>query len=364
MAIYNRALTQDQINQNFEAGVGQKRHLLFKVGHLAQNNELPDSTYIWMEAGEFDNFAYYFANPKLIVLGNNPTPTTISGVTIGGMSIGVNGKIATVGQVYLNMNKSITMDLSTERVFDLIDQNGSGVIDGEQRDDIPTSATGTIIPKQYGPDGSPADQFYLTFENFNGAQGVSSDDGVLTGSLGYDYGPATTGLPLSSNYIAGVRTFEEINATMAELTDIAITDPAVRPVFLNLQQQLPSVADLQGFLASHQMGITKLALTYCGELVDDSTERSDVFGTIDLGTAFDTSTSQNNIVDALYNQMIGQNITGQPTRTEVGDLLVGTGGILERLSASCTGSCGATRNATILKSMCVSVLSSAAVTTQ
>jgi hypothetical protein len=238
----------------------------------------------------------------------------------------------------------------------------TATIDSVLTTDIPVKATGTIIAKQNGPNADPPDQFYLTFENFAGVEGAQSENGTPI-PLSYSYAAPVQGLP-NSNFIAGMRIFEEINAAMAELTDISVTNPAVRPTFIELQQQLPSGPALEAFLASNQMGVAKLALTYCGELVDDAAERDDVFGTIDLATVFDTPTSQASIVTTLYNRMIGQNIAGQPTLAEISDLLIGTGGLLEQLSAGCSGSCGATRNATILKSMCVSVLSSAAVTTQ
>jgi mono/diheme cytochrome c family protein len=365
VAIYNRALTEEEITQNLEAGVGQKFHLLFKVGHLSA--DLPDTSYIWFEVAEFDNYSYLFANPAFIVLdpsdGSPITPTSISNLNIQGMRIGVNGRLATAGQAFLNMNESISMpnltDTNNARYVNLIGTT-SATIDGVLTNNIPVKATGTIIAKQNGPNADPPDQFYLTFENFAGVQGAQSENGTPI-PLNYSYPAPVAGLA-NSNFIAGMRIFEEINATMAELTDIPVTDPAVRPTFIELQQQLPSGPALEGFLASNQMGTAKLALTYCGELVDDANERADIFGNIDLATVFDTPTSQANIVNTLYNRMIGQNIAGQPTLTEVSDLLIGPGGLLERLCPS--GNCDATRNATILKSMCVSVLSSATVTTQ
>jgi len=365
VAIYNRALTQEEITQNLDAGVGQKFHLLFKVGHLSPN--LPDTSYIWFEVGEFDDYSYLFANPAFIVLdpedGSAITPTSFSALTIKGMRIGVNGKLAAIGQAFLNMDESISMpDLSDSNNlrYESLIATGSARIDGVDVNDIPVKATGTIISKQRGPNANPADQFYLTFEDFAGVANAISNNGTPI-DLNYSYADPVQGLA-NSNYIAGIRIFEEINATMAELTDIAVTDPAVRPIFIELQQQLPSGAALEGFLASNQMGVAKLALTYCGELVDDANERNDIFGNIDLATVFDTPTSQANIVSTLYNRMIGENIAGQPTLTEVSDLLIGTGGLLDQLCPA--GNCDVTRNATILKSMCVTVLSSSAVTTQ
>jgi len=372
VAIYNRALTQEEITQNLEAGVGQKFHLLFKVGHLT--DQLPDTSYIWMEVAEFDDYSYLFANPAFVVLdpdSGSLTPTSITSLDIQGMRIGVNGRLPTTGQAFLNMNETISMpnltDSNNPRHVSLIGTT-SATIGGVVTNNIPVKATGTIIAKQRGTNGDNPDQFYLTFENFAGEAGAQSENGTPI-PLNYSYPDPVAGLG-NSNYIAGMRIFEETNATMAELTDIEVGNSAVRPTFIELQQQLPSGPALEGFTASHQMANAKLALTYCGELVDNSGLRNTYFNqTIDLATVFDTPTSQANIVNTLYDKMIGREkagepIAGQPTLQQVSDLLIGSGGLLEQLcpGGSCSGN--ATRNATILKSMCVSVLSSAAVTTQ
>ena len=66
----------------------------------------------------------------------------------------------------------------------------------------------------------------------------------------------------------GVRTFEEINATIAAITGVEITNPGVKGVYDNYFQQLPSTEAIEAFLPSHQMAIAQLALTSCSELVE------------------------------------------------------------------------------------------------
>jgi cytochrome c553 len=356
VAIYNRALTQDEITQNFDAGVGQKFHLLFKVGHLSA--ALPDTSYIWFEVAEFDNYSYLFANPAFIVLdpadGSALTPTSISSLNIQGMRIGVNGKLPTAGQAFLNMNRTISMpdlaDTNNPRYESLIGTT-TGTIDGVLTPGIPDKATGTIIAKERGPNADPADQFYLTFENFAGVIGAQSQNGEAI-PLNYNYPPPVTGLA-NSNYITGLKLFEEINASMAELTGISITNGTVRPVFLEIQQQLPSGVAMEGFLASHQIGIAKLALTYCGELVDNTS----FFGSLNTSNATDRET----IVNTLYSRFIIDNVASQPSLGDVRNELIGadgSGGLVADLNAA-----GAT-NSTILKSMCLAVLGSASTTVQ
>ncbi|WP_455200359.1 LamG domain-containing protein, partial [Kaarinaea lacus] len=261
VAIYNRALTQEEITQNFDAGVGQKYHLLFKVGHLSSN--IPDTSYIWMEVAEFDDYSYLFSDPAFVVLDPQPladgtvpalSPASIASLQIQGMRIGVNGRLASAGQAFLNMNESISMpdltNTSNPRHVGLIGTT-SATIDGVVTNNIPVRASGTIIAKQNGATGDTADQFYLTFENFDGIAGAQSQNGTPI-PLNYAYSDPVAGLA-NSNYIAGIRMFEEINGTMSAVTGIGVTNPAVQTVFTEIQQQLPSGVALEGFLASHQI---------------------------------------------------------------------------------------------------------------
>jgi len=47
----------------------------------------------------------------------------------------------------------------------------------------------------------------------------------------------------------GLRVFDEINATMAEVTGVSPTQPEVRETFDRVRQQLPTVENIEGFLA-------------------------------------------------------------------------------------------------------------------
>ena len=368
VAIYSRALSQEQITQNFDAGVGQKFNLLFKVGHLT--SQLPDESYVWFEVAEFDSSAYLFANPRFVVLGSNPTPASFSAV-IRKMRIGVNGIEAPVGQVFDNLDKTVSMSFplgaNDPTYIPLIDEV-QGTVDGASRM-IPVSATGTVIAQQNGPNATPADQFYLTFEQLGDQSGVRSDP-VYSNVLGYNYNAPVAGLA-DSSYISGIKLFEEINASMSEVTGVPMSNGTVRNIYLEILQALPNNPAMEGFLASHQIGIAKLALGYCGELVDNS--GSSYFPGFPfnepVATAFDTPAEQDIIVDALYNNMVVDNVASQPTRTETRDILFATGtGLLDQLVAGCSADPNCTPNSnrtrTIVKSMCVTVLSSAAVTVQ
>ena len=65
-AVHRRALTQEQITQNFDAGVGERFYLLFDV---SERIGAPiDTSFVLFEAQQFDNFAYLFDKPHFITL--------------------------------------------------------------------------------------------------------------------------------------------------------------------------------------------------------------------------------------------------------------------------------------------------------
>jgi len=400
-AIYNRALSQEQIQQNFDAGVGKKFNLLFKVGHITGiSPAIPTNSYIWFQVSEYDDFSYLFSNPAFVVVADaeNPdttdTPPTFDNFNIQGMRIGVNGKEAAVGQVFANLNKNISLDISNPinpRYVNLIDTMSSA-LDGVVSD-VPVSATGTIIPKQKGPSGDSPDKFYLTFDIIGGKEKVQTAE-VEPDPLSYDYPDPTPSADLLSgnnSYISGTRTFEEINATMVAVTGVpsstVVKDPddentdattTLYVIFKRLEQQLPTGPALEAFLSAQQVGIAKLALNYCSALVEDSSKRDSFFGAntfefdANVATAFSDDTKKDVIVNALYDNVVGSRATplaDQPSLSEVRTILVGDGtlpdtSLLKNLTTSCGSNCDAAATRTIVKSMCVSVLSSAAMLIQ
>ncbi len=277
VAIHNRALTVEQIQQNFAAGVGEKFYLLFGIGGVGG---VPANSYIMFQVEQFDSYSYLFSKPTFINLDANFTPSTIP---VKGMRIGINSRLADVGQAYANLDVSVNpTDYSPET--------------GQQ-----LSGIGTIIALENGPGATNADEFYLTFETLGTASNVVVNN------------PSTTPVPLPDPGTVsqiGLRTFDEINATMAAVTGV---DPAdVQAAFLAMRQALPAVETIQGFLAAQQMSITQLALSYCDALVESATVgKNNFFGsfgfTSDVSTAFGSgdSTQKNQIVDALFERMIG-----------------------------------------------------------
>lgn len=350
VAIHNRALTPAQIQQNFDAGVGAKFFLLFGVGGIGG---VPANSYVMMQVEQYDSYSYLFTNPTFINLDPSVTPTSIP---VKGLRIGINSKLAPVGQAYANLDTSVTSANYDPATGQLL------------------SSLGTVIALENGTSGASADEFYLTFETLGTATNVVVDN------------PNTTPVPLPNPGAVsqiGLRTFDEINAAMATVTGV---DPVnVEPSFQTMRQALPAVETIQGFLAAQQMSITQLALEYCSDLVEDATLRSNFFGafgfTSDVATAFGSgdSAAKNQVVNALFDKMVGLPGTGldlsdAPVLEDVKIELIGynaagaemnTNSLFHRMTtgAAC-GACDQARTRAVVKGMCGAVLGSAAMLVQ
>ena len=125
--------------------------------------------------------------------------------------------------------------------------------------------------------------------------------------------------------------------------------------------------------------------------MEDSALRSSFFGPFgfsafgsDVATAFGTgdSTAKNQVVSALYDQMIGLPGSGAPlidapTREQIkieligydggdtgGGALVNSNSLFHRMTGAACGACDAARTRAIVKGMCGAVLGSAAMLVQ
>ena len=341
VAIHNRALTEDQISQNFSVGVGEKFFLLFSV---ADHTGIADS-YIVFEVSQFDSYSYLFNEPFFISLDPAVSPDNIP---VAGMRIGVNGKEASVGQAYKNLNTVI---------------NSSSYLPGIGQS---LSSLGTVIPLEKGPE---TDEFFLTFEVLGTQTNVVLEAAPVT--------PATPpDLPEASDI--GVRNFDEIDATMSAVTAVPRNQVDVDDVFTTIKQQLPTVENIEGFLSAHQMAVSQLAIEYCSALVDNNGQvlRDDYFKdsaslqSFDFGTtatsAFDTQEKRDRVISPLLDNIIGTGLTTQPNlgnvRGELDNLMqiLGT-------TTDCAPqpSCNTTlRTEQIVKATCAAALGSAAMLIQ
>ena len=341
VAIHNRALNEEQIDQNFSVGVGEKFFLLFSV---TEHTGVPDS-YVVFEVSQFDNYSYLFNEPVFISLDPAATPDNIP---VAGMRIGINGKIATVGQAYQNLNTLISSSFYMPGI-------------GQ-----PLSNLGTVIALENGPE---TDEFFLTFEILGSATNI-----VLEAA------PVTPAAPPDQPDVSdiGVRNFDEIDATMSTVTAVPRYQVDVGDVFTSIRQQLPTVENIEGFLSAHQMAVSQLAIEYCSALVDNNGQilRDNYFQdsagiqsfnfNATASTAFDSVEKRGLIISPLLENIIGTGLTTQPDLTSVrGELdnlilILGT-------TTSCPPqpSCDTTlRTEQIVKATCAAALGSAAMLIQ
>ncbi len=338
VAIHNRALNLQQIQQNFEAGVGEKFFMLFGISHLIN---VPKA-YVMFEAQQYDSAGYLFNNPKFISLDSAAMPGSIP---LKGMRIGVNGAEPPVGQAYRLLDTVIA------------DANYSAAT-GQT-----LSTVGTIIGLEQGP---TSDEFFLCFDVLGTRQNVCST-----------YANAIAGDPHDKAVVRpsdiGVRTFDRINATMAAVTGVSPNTAAVKETFVNVRQSLPAVDGVEAFLASHQTAIAQLAIQYCSALVDNP---GTYFGGLDLngapGTVFATDAGKDALIDPLLTRMLGTNVTSGPTPAEMkqpytpadqgteGPPRPGLYSMIDTLKACSGASCNG-RTRLVAKATCGAVLGSGAV---
>ncbi len=330
VALYNKAMQPQDVKANFDAGVGERYFLLFNVDKYTGQSQ----TYVMFEVSQYDSYSYLFNKPVFLSLDPN---TNVTGLTVKGLRIGLNGAEARVGQAYTSVNTSVAVHG--------FDPASSALVA------VPLSAVGTTIALEKGP---AYDQFFLTFEQLGSATNVHTEAAAIM--------PIPADFPRPADI--GVRTFERINATLSAITRVPRTTPVVAALFQSLQQAMPTTGALQGFSASHQTAIAQLAIQYCDALVNDTSLRGSYFPSFNFaaptGSAFDAA-GRNALITPLIDQMLSANsgagtfLRTQPavtaTRSELNSLI-------DRLSGSVSNDTVGT--ATVVKASCAAVAGSAA----
>jgi mono/diheme cytochrome c family protein len=282
VAVHEFALTPEQVQQNFDVGVGEKFFLLFSIEDIIN---VP-TAYILFEVAQFDNYAYLFAKPHFVTL--DPAQT-VEGVQIQGLRIGINGAEVDKSQSYANMD-----DMLSTSLFGPLGQ--------------PLSTLGAVIPLEKGPSD---DEFFLTFDQLGTQSYVRTGDPPLVIT-------ATDALVPAERI--GVRTFDEINATFATVTGVDPEDTAVDMTFQNLRQSLPATEDPKSFLSSHQVAIAQLAFEYCNALMEDrgTISTAAMFPNFNFGAAPVTAyANRDDLITPLVDRVMGFAIQSQPDFTDV-----------------------------------------------
>jgi hypothetical protein len=221
--------------------------------------------------------------------------------------------------------------------------------------------------------GIAQDEFFLSFDQIAGVSNPYIEPTVTPPTL-------TDPSPVPD---IGIRTFDEINASIAAMTGVSITNTAVAAVYQSYKQQLPSVESIDSFLGSHQMAIAQLALTSCSELVDGNgtISRSSYFSGFDFtqsqNMAFSNQTKRDQVITPLLTlamniDVLSGNLTSQPVEAEIRDMLDATTAqnldsygtytsLIELMTTpACSGvSCTTARTAEIVKATCAAAVGGA-----
>ncbi len=324
VAIHNRVMTEQQIRQNLDVGVGEKFFLLFSLQDLVS---MPEA-YILIEVSQFDSYSYLFNTPAFISLDPDATPGTIP---IQGMRLGINGAEAVAGQVYMNLDVTVTDAAYT----------AAG---------LPLSNLGTVIALENGPD---SDEFFLSFDLIAGNTNVRTPMTPLA--------PPPIDLPPSSDI--GIKTFDEINATMSAITGVPTTESNVAATFALVKTQLPTVENIEAFSAAHEIGIAQLAIEYCNALVEDPARRSAYFpGFVFTAQPSIAFGNRDLILTPLIDNAMNIGLGSQPTFADIRDELgyIATPDYINLIdSLIATDNSDGQRTLNITKAVCAAVIGSA-----
>jgi hypothetical protein len=328
VAIHNRALTQAQIQQNFDAGVGEKYFMLFSVAHLLPNVPQP---YLMLEAQQLDTYGIQFAKPTFISL--DPT-ANVSNLPISGIRIGVNGVEAHSGQAYLPLASTI---------------GGANYKAGTGQEMTPV---GTVIQLEQGV---TTDLFFLSFEQI-GTNSHAYPEPVVN--------PPAAPVDSPAESDVGLRTFDELNATLSNITGIPVTNTRVAATYDTVKQGLPAIEKLGTFGASQQTALAQLAIQYCNQMVDTSAARTAFYGAAlnpaATGTAtFGTSGTPNIanrdlVINALLTKGINTGLEWSPDPTVISNEI---DNLINKLVSGPTGG-AANGTGTVMKAACGAVLGS------
>ncbi|WP_235605340.1 LamG domain-containing protein [Rheinheimera salexigens] len=249
LALHNKALTAEQIGQNYAVGVGQKFYLLFSIADLIA---LPES-YIVFEVAQFDEYSYLFNTPYVINLNGDSLPQDLN---ISGMAIGINGKEASIGQAWIKRQFSLaaSTDLSQAQVL---------------------SEQGTIIAAERGV---ASDEFFLSFGQIGQFTNVRTGISVATQQIT---------MQADQSADIGLRTFAKINASMSALTGVAQQQTAVANTYQTIRRQLPAADSIETFVSAQQMAVTQLGIAYCNAAINDDAIRNTWFAGINFNTSPD-----------------------------------------------------------------------------
>lgn len=304
-AVHSAALSAAEVQQNFDAGLGNLTTLRFDISEAVGAPAV-----IEMLAADIDGNGYLFAKPRYI--GEQ------TGVMVKNMRIAVNDAVPVASQVFRRLDMEI-------------DANGREL-----------SPLGAVIPASLG---AMNDQFHLVFETIGNITGTP--EGVAPSAP-----PPIR--PDVDEPDTGVRSFAQINDTMAALTEIDKNGNTIKTLYEELRGALPATSDLLSYSQSQQVAIQRLANGYCDQIVTNNGRCNGFFGSCSIAGG-----AKGAVGDTLFDRFVGAGLANQPmqdgVRTEIVQLIDDLG---------CAGGCNGNDAQTVLSASCSAVLSSGAVTLQ
>ncbi len=243
LAIYNGALTPAQVQQNFNAGVGQKYFLLFGVSSLTG---VPQS-YIMYTASQYDNYSYLFYQPTFISL--DPNATIPGSLQLAGIRIGVNGQLAAAGQSFAKLSTTIGGSNYSAT---------SGQV---------LSGLGTVIPVQLGLGQRPV---------LSVVRPARQPQPCVRRSAGHADGADAEQHPGGRLRRRDLRARQQHRCRASP----GYRSPTAwyRRSTTRSQQSMPATPQIAAFLSSQQTAVSQLANAYCGELMASAAARDAFFG--------------------------------------------------------------------------------------
>ena len=316
-AIFNHALTQEQVQQNFAAGVGERYFLLFNVSALTGVSQ----GYVMLETSIYDSYSYLFSKPTFISLDPAVKPGSIA---IKGMRIGINGAEASVGQAYARLDTTVTDSQLHRRARPaaVVGRHGHRAREGRR--------LRPVLP-QLRPDRHAHARAHRPAAPSR---------------------PRRTTSPRARSWACGCSTR---STPRWPRTGVSPNDAGVKSTYQLVEQQLPSVPTVESFLASNQVGVAQLAIQYCDSLVESSSASSYFPGLNFAASPTIAFANTTPLIDPLIAKGVGTGIATQP---DDADVRAEINSLMAKLS-SCGASCATSvRTKTIAKAACAAVLGS------
>ena len=161
----------------------------------------------------------------------------------------------------------------------------------------------------------------------------------------------------------GLKNFEQINYTFAELTGVPVTTGAINTTYTAVEATLPSENEVKILQASNQVAITRLAAEYCTQLVNNATfvtNKNTIF-TAAVFTQVPNNVDEVLLVNRITNAFWGEGIINQVELDAARLELVALFGDIVAMEADATENTTATTNKAV-RGVCTAALSSAYVT--